>query len=100
MKQFSKLLAAFHNCKMVVFSGIKITDPDSSFRTLSKLQYAVRHLYFLNKWDAKLYEKVLKGISQNQSLKANCQIDFEATNSGAVKKVTDTAQSMGLVNIS
>ena len=99
MKQFSKLLVAFHNCKMVVFSGIKITDPDSAFRTSSKLQYAVRHLYFLNKWDAKLYEKVLKGISQNQSLKTNCQIDFEATNSGAVKKVTDMAQSMGLVNI-
>ena len=96
MKQFSKLLAAFHNRKMVVFSGIKITDPDSSFRTSSKLQYAVRRLYFMTNWDVKLYEKVLKGISQNQSLKANCQIDFEATDLDAVKKVTDMAQKHGL----
>ena len=96
MKQFSKLLAAFHHCKMVVFSGIKITDPDSSFRTSSKLQYSVRHLYFLSKWDAKLYEKVLKGISQNQSLKANCQIDFEASDPDVINKVTDVAKNHGI----
>ena len=96
MKQFSKLLAAFHQCHTIVFSGIKITDPDSKFRILPQMFYKVHGLYFLNKWDAKLYEKVLKGISQNQSLKANCQIDFEQSNPDVVQTVMDIVEKHGI----
>ena len=81
---------------MVVFSGIQISDPDSAFRVQPRLQYVVRRLHFSSDWDAKLYEKVLKGVSKNQSLKANCRIDFEVSDSENLKKVTDIAQKHGI----
>ena len=96
MKQFSKLLAAFHHWNMVVFSGIQITDPDSALRVQIKLNYAVRRLYFLSEWDAKLYQKVLKGVSLNHSLKTNSWIDIEMSDPDELRKVTDEAQKYGI----
>ena len=99
MKQFSKLLAAFHHWNMVVFSGIQITDPDSALRVQSKLHYAVRRLYFQSYWDAKLYQKILKGISLNHSLKTNSWIDIEVSDPDELKRVTDEAQKYGITFI-
>ena len=114
MKQFSKLLAAFHHWNMVVFSGIQIIDPDSALRVQTKLHYAVRRLYFLSEWDAKLYQKVLKGVSLNHSLKTNktpfrtfwvslnhslktnSWIDIEMRDPDELRKVTDEAQKYGI----
>ena len=84
---------------MVVFSGIQITDPDSALRVQSKLHYAVRRLYFQNYWDAKLYQKVLKGISLNHSLKTNSWIDIEVSDPDELKRVTDEAQKYGITFI-
>ena len=84
---------------MVVFSGIQIIDPDSALRVQTKLHYAVRRLYFLSEWDAKLYQKVLKGVSLNHSLKTNSWIDIEMRDPDELRKVTDEAQKYGITFI-
>ena len=73
MKQLSKILAASHHCSTIVLSDIEIIDADSPFNSLQimpKLVYKCT-FYTLSNWDAKLFEKVFKAFSQNNSLQNN-----------------------------
>ena len=85
MKQLSKILTAFIHCKTIVLSEIKIIDPESSLKILPKLCCNTYYLYVMSDWDAKLLEKVLKFISQNEGLKKTCKVDIPTKNLGEEK---------------
>ena len=85
MKQLSKILTTFIHCKTIVLSEIKIVDLESSLKILPKLCCNTCYLYVMSDWDAKLFEKILKFISQNKGLKKTCKIDIPTKNLGEEK---------------